>query len=1041
MFSNIFINRPRLAAVIAIVITLAGAIAIFNIPVAQYPDISPPSIYVRAMYPGANAQVLADTVADPIEAEVNGVEDMLYMESTCTNTGSYSLAVTFAVGSDPAIDQVNLQNRVQIALNKLPQEVVAQGVTVRKSSMDSLAVYVFYSPEGTRDELFISNYVSRTIKEAMVRLNGISDTMIYGEKDYSIRIWLDPDRLTALNLTAQDVMSAIRSQNVQAAVGSIGAQPMGKGQQIQYTLTAKGRLSDVKEFEDVIVRTNPEGGMVRVRDIAQVALGSSSYSVESYYNGKPAIGMAVYRDSNANALETMAAVKAELQRLSARMPEDVAFASVHDSTKYVSSAIREIVQTLLITFLLVVLVTFVFLQDWRATLITTLTIPVSLVGTFAVLLAFGYSANTISLFALIMAIGLVVDDTIVVVENVHRVMTEEGLSSVEATRKAMGQVTKPIVSTTLVLMAVFVPVGFLPGITGQLYRQFAVTICASVLISATCALTLGPALCAVLLRKSKPIRRGPLGWFNRMLDAFRTGYVGGSARLIRWRTVTVFLIICIVGGMYYLIQSRPTAFLPDEDQGMLLINVQLPEAASFSRTQEVLSRISDEVLATDGVKTCMAISGYSLLSGAGDNVGFCFAGLKSWDERKRPDLQMNAIIGKIQGKLAAISTATSFAFTMPAIQGLGVTNGFDFRVQALEDQTPEEIGAAAMAMVIAANQDPGLSSVYTTYTANTPQLFVDFDRTRAEMLKVSAGDVFSTLQANLGGAYVNDFNMNGRAYQVKVQAEASYRDDVQDISRFYVRNAEGTLVPLKSLISLSSELGPRSISRYNQFESVKISGSGASGVSSGEAMAAMERLAAKTLPEGYSFDWSSISYQEKQASGQVGTLFILAFLFAYLFLAAQYESWSIPLAVVLYLPVASVGALLGLWIAGFTLSIYAQIGMVLLVGLASKNAILIVEFARDQRDQGLSIVSAALEGARIRFRPVLMTAFTFILGVAPMVIATGAGAGSRRHIGTTVFCGMVAATLVGIFLIPALYAGFQHIGERSRRRLIRELDK
>jgi hydrophobe/amphiphile efflux-1 (HAE1) family protein len=963
------------------------------------------------------------------------------MESTCTNTGSYTLAVTFAVGSDPAIDQVNLQNRVQIALSKLPQEVVDQGVTVRKSTMDSLAVFVFYSPEGTRDELFISNYVSRTVKESMVRVPGVSDTMIYGEKEYSIRIWLDSDQLTALGLTAQDVMGAIRSQNVQAAVGSIGAQPTGKGQQIQYTLTAKGRLSDVEEFEDIIVRTNPDGGMVRVRDIAEVALGSSSYSVESYFNGRPAIGVAIYRDSDANALETMVAVNEELDRLSERMPEDVTFTPVHDSTKYVSSAITEIIETLLITFFLVVLVTFVFLQDWRATLISTLTIPVSLVGTFAVLLAFGYSANTISLFALIMAIGLVVDDTIVVVENVHRVMTEENLSSAEATRKAMGQVTKPIISTTLVLLAVFVPVGFLPGITGQLYRQFAVTICTAVLISATCALTLGPALCAVLLRKSRPIRRGPLGWFNRALDSFRNGYVSGSARLIKWRSITIFLVLCIIGGMYWMLQTRPTAFLPDEDQGMLLINVQLPEAASFERTQEVLSRISDEVLATEGVRACMAISGYSLLSGAGDNVGFCFAGLAPWEERKRPDLQMEAIIGKIQGKLAAISTATAFAFTTPAIQGLGITNGFDFRLQALEDQEPEAIGAAAMAMVIAANQDPELSSVYTTYTANTPQLFVDFDRSRAESLKVSAADVFSTLQANLGGAYVNDFNMNGRAYQVKVQAEASYRDDIQDVSRFYVRNADGDLVPLKSLISLSSQLGPRSIKRYNQYTSVQISGSGGAGVSSGEAMAAMEQIAAETLPDGYSFDWSSISYQEKQASGQVGIIFILAFLFAYLFLAAQYESWSIPLAVVMYLPVASVGALLGLWITGFSLSIYAQIGMVLLVGLASKNAILIVEFARDQREQGLSVIAAALEGARIRFRPVLMTAFTFILGVAPMVVATGAGAGSRRHIGTTVFCGMVAATVVGIFLIPALYAGFQAIGERSRRHLINELDR
>ncbi len=1030
MFSSVFIGRPRLAVVLSVVITLAGIIALFNIPVAQYPNISPPTITVSAMYPGANAQVLSDTVADPIETEVNGVEDMLYMESTCANNGSYSLTVTFAVGSDPAIDQVNLQNRVQLATPKLPQEVVEQGVSVRKRSMDSLAVITFYSPKGTRDELFLSNYVSRTVKDALVRLSGVSDAMIYGERVYSLRIWLNPDRLTALNLTAQDVMKAIRNQNVQAAVGSIGVEPVSGDQQLQYTLTAKGRLSKVSEFEDIIVRTNPDGGMVRVKDVARVALGSASYSADGLYNGTPSVAIAVYRASDSNALETMQAVNSELERLKTSMPKDVTYKPVIDSTKYVSSAIREIIQTLLITFVLVVFVTFAFLQDWRATLIPTVTIPVSLIGTFAVLLVLGYSANTISLFALIMAIGLVVDDAIVVVENVHRVMAEEEMPPAAATAKAMSQVTGPIIATTLVLLAVFVPVGFLPGITGQLYRQFAVTICTAVIISAICALTLSPALCAILLRKSHGVAHGPLGWFNKGLIAFRTAYINGSARLIRWRVLTAILIIAITGGMYYLVEHRPTSFLPDEDQGYFLVNVQLPEGASFSRTQKVLKQIGDEILGTEGIDRCLAISGFSLLSGAGENTGFCMAGLKNWDERKRPDLSLEAIVGKVQRKLATISTATCFAFTMPAIQGLGLTNGFDFRLQAQKDQSPEEIGAAAMALIIAANQDPAIARAYSTYTADTPQLLVNFDRTRAEALKVSASDVFSTLQANLGGAYVNDFNLNGRAYQVKVQADAPYRNDIADISRFYVRSDDGKLVPMRSLISLSTELGPRSIKRYNQFESVQINGSGAAGISSGQAMEAMEKIAAKTLPEGYSFDWSSMSYQEKKASGQVGILFALAFLFAYLFLAGLYESWSIPMAIIMSLPVASVGALIGLWLAGYNLSIYAQIGMVLLVGLASKNAILIVEFSKDQREQGLSVTAAALEGARIRFRPVLMTAFTFILGVAPMVIATGAGAGSRRHIGTTVFAGMLAATILGIFLIPPLYAGFQTLGER-----------
>jgi len=1031
MFSQIFIERPRLAMVVSIIITLAGLIALLNIPVAQYPQITPPVIRVTATYPGANAQVVADTVAAPIEKEVNGVDNMLYMSSTCANDGSYRLSVTFDVGTDPDIDQVNLQNRVQLATSKLPKEVVDQGIDVRKRSASIMAAISFYSPTRTRDRLFLSNYVSKNIKDALVRLKGVSDAFIFGEFEYSMRVWMDSGRLTALGLTADDVIGAIRQQNVQAAVGSIGSEPVSDGQQLQFTLQAKGRLQDVEDFEKIIIRANAHGGLVRIRDIARVELGAKSYGHQSILNGSAAVTIALYRTPGANTLETMKEVRAELKRLAQRQPSDVEYQIILDTTKYVSAAIHEIELTLFLTFLLVVGVIFIFLQDWRASLIPTITVPVSLIGTFAVLLALGYSANTISLFALIMAIGLVVDDAIVVVENVYRIMENRKLGPKAATMRAMGQVTGPIVATTLVLLAVFVPVGFMPGISGQLYKQFAVTLCTSVVISAICALTLSPALCATLLRPTIPVRRGPLAWFNRALDTSRKVYVFGASWLIRRLLVVLLVFIGIFGASYFLLISRPISFLPQEDQGWFFVNIQLPEASSLARTNEVMQQLTRELRSIKGVDNVIGVGGFSLLSGNADNVGFGIGILAPWDERNRPELHLNAIMAQAQKKLAAISSANIFAFSPPAILGLGTTGGFDFRLQALEDQNPREIAATTRALVIAGNQDPALMGVFSTYTANTPQLFVNLDRTRAEYLKVPVSRVFSTLQAQLGSGYVNDFNLYGRVYQVKVQAEARYRDAQEDIGRLYLRSDDDKMVPMRSLVTLSTVLGPQIVDRYDQFASTQINGSAAPGFSSGDAMAAMERLAAKVLPKGYGYDWSSMSFQERKAGGKVSTLFALALLFGYLFLVGQYESWTIPLPIIIYVPVATLGALTGLWLTGLNLSIYAQIGLVLLVGLASKNAILIVEFSKDRRKEGMSVEKAAVEGARIRFRPVLMTAFTFILGVAPMVIASGAGAGSRRAIGTTVFSGMLMATMFGIFLIPALYYAFQSFRERA----------
>ncbi len=1033
MFSQIFIDRPRLATVISIVITLTGAIALLNIPVARYPSITPPEITVTAFYPGASAKVIADTVAAPIEKEVNGVDDMLYMSSSSSNDGRYTLSVTFAVGTDPDIDQVNLQNRLQLAVPKLPKEVVEQGLIVRKRSSNIMAAVSFYSPDGSLDKLFLSNYVSNQIRDSLVRLSGVSDVMIFGEKEYSIRIWLDPDLMTSREISVDDVKKALRLQNVQAALGAIGREPISKGQQLQFVLRAKGRLSKPEEFRDIVVKTNKSGGVVRLKDIARVELGSRFYSHDSTLNGSPAVTIAIYKATKANAIETMNQVRNTLGKLAKNFPKGMDYRVVLDTTKYVTATIREIVFTLCLTFILVIFVNYVFLQDWRATLIPTVTVPVSIIGSFSVLYALAYSANTISLFALIMAIGLVVDDSIVVVENVFRVMSEEKVSPKDAAIITMKQVTGPVIATTLVLLAVFVPVAFMPGISGQLYKQFAVTICTSVLISTVCALTLSPAMCATILKTPKSRDKGIWGAFNKVLNFFRRIYVFISGWFIKKLLIAVCIYLVVAVLTFYMFKTRPKAFLPQEDQGYFFVDVRLPEAATLQRTMKIIERITRDISSIKGVKDVIGVSGFSLLSGAAENVGLGVAILDTWELRQDKKLRIESIIRQAQRKLFAIDEATCFAFEPPPIMGLGKSGGFDFRLLARGNQTPQELYAVAMSMMIAANQHPALRRVFTTYTANTPQVFLNINRTRAEYLGVPVGRIFATLQAFLGSAYVGDFNFFNRTYQVKIQAESQFRDDMSDILKLYVRSNGGFLVPLKSLASLTITLGPRVITRYNQFPSARFMGNAAPGFSSGQAMDAMEKLASKILPSGYDFAWSSTSFQEKKVRGQIVALFLLAITFGYLFLVGQYESWTIPVSIILYVPLAVFGALLGLFVMRMPLDIYTQIGIVLLVGLASKNAILIVQFAKEKCEEGMSTFDAALYGASTRFRPVLMTAFTFILGVAPMIVAQGAGAMSRRSIGTTVFSGMLICTVFGICLIPVLFFMCQSLREKGQR--------
>jgi hydrophobe/amphiphile efflux-1 (HAE1) family protein len=1043
-FAHFFVDRPIFAAVLSIVLLLVGGIAYLRLPVAQYPEVAPPTIVVRASYPGANAQTVAETVATPLEQEINGVEDMLYMSSYSTGDGNMSLTITFRLGTDLDKAQVLTQNRVAIATPRLPEEVRRLGITTRKSSPDLMMVVHMLSPDDSYDQLYVSNYARNNVRDELLRLDGVGDITIFGERQYSLRVWLDPEKLAGFGLTAGDVVRAIQEQNVQVSGGALGQQPAPADIAFQLIVTTQGRFQDPRQFRQIIVRSTSDGRLVRVQDVARVELGAQDYFTNSYLNGKTAVALAIFQRPGTNALDAAGQIIATMQRLKADFPPGIDYTVVYNPTEFIAESVRAVYHTLFEAAALVVVVILAFLQSWRTAIIPIVAIPVSLVGTCAVMAALGFSLNTLTLFGMVLAIGIVVDDAIVVVENVERNIGA-GLGPRDAAHRTMDEVGTAVIAIALVLAAVFVPTAFVPGITGQFYRQFALTIAVSTAISAFVSLTLSPALSALLLKAHGHERpRNPLvrlgsrlaGGFNRGFDWLAGVYARSVGGIVRRKLVVLPLYAALLAATVWIVNHVPRGFIPTLDQGYAIVVIQLQDGASLSRTDRVTRRASEIARETPGALDAVAFAGFSAATFTNaSNSAAIFVSFRPYEERLKAGLTGNAIIRQLFTRMQQIEEAFIIAIPPPPVRGLGNSGGFRLQIQERTGAEVRRVLAAALDVMGRARQDPKLTGVFTTFSASSPQVYLEIDREKARMLNVPIANIFETLQYNLGTAYINDFNAFGRVYQVRAQAEQRHRLELQDIQRLRVRSSTGALVPLGTLVDVREMTGPDLVQRYNMYVSVPLQGNAAPGASSGQALDTMERLARETLPQGMSYQWTELAFQERATGSTAVFIFALSVVFVFLVLSAQYESWSLPLAIVLIVPMAVLSALAGVMLRGMDNNILTQIGLVVLVGLAAKNAILIVEFAREAEErEGLDPIAAVVEACRLRLRPILMTAFAFILGVVPLMIAAGPGAEMRQALGTAVFAGMLGVTLFGLFMTPVFYVALRHVVLRFGRK-------